>query len=174
MKKILFFAAACLYAFVSCYSQDTSLLARTPYKLSLVVDQSSVYDVDLPAAPFVGPKNTIQIYPGEKVFIEIDQQDGVIEKMTAVKENSHPEKTITISFKQVVKKKVCESTMLSVENPFPYKLVYGAMILSLKGKWVETDVYPVEAGLSGYEVWPYVVVSVGLAKWKFENIHAKN
>ena len=153
---------------MSSNSQDTSLLSRKPYKLSLVVDKSSTYVADLPANPYVGPKNTVQIYPGEEVFIEVEQQDGIIEKMTAVKENIHPGKTIIISFKQVVKNKVCESTMLSVNNPFPYKLIYGAMILSLKQKWIETDVYPVEAGLYGYEVWPDVIVSIGLAKWKFE------
>ena len=159
MKSLLFFAAY-LFAFTTCYSQDTSLFLRKPYKLSLVVDKSSVYEANLPASPYVGPKNTVQIYPGEKVYIEVEQHDRIIDKLTAVKEILHPEKTLTISFSHVVEKGVCKSSMLSVENPFPFKLVYGCMILDKNQHWSETDVYPVEAKLAGYEVWPYFIVSV--------------
>jgi hypothetical protein len=168
MKIYFSIIAAIFFAGSFAFAQDTTLLTRDAYKLTLAVDKESTFELDLPATPYIGPKNTVQIYPGEEVFIEVEQEAGAISKMIAVKKNLHPEKTLIISFNQVVKKKVCESSMLSIKNPFPYKLTYGAMILNVNKKWFETDVYPVEAGLFSYEVWPYAIVSIGMAKWSFQ------
>jgi hypothetical protein len=110
------------------HAQDTSQLKRTPYKLKVIVDKKTFYEEDLNATPYVLPGNTIQLYPGEAIFIEIDQTDGVIKGIKAVKEIKAPAKTLTISFTQSVNKKIHELMMLKVINPFTYRLSYKAMI----------------------------------------------
>jgi hypothetical protein len=56
--------------------------------------------------------------------------------------------------------------MLKVVNPFPYDLIYTAQILTLRKKWSTTDVLPVRAGLSGFETWPNIIISIALGNWK--------
>jgi len=167
--SILLAFASILFSAVS-YGQDSSaLLKRTPYKLTVAVDKNTLYEEDIKATPFVLPDNTVQIYPGETIYIEVEKEDGVIKKMTAVTENTHPEKTLVLSFTQSVKKKVHEMMMLSVKNPFAEQLVYKATMFLLKQhKWADTDVYPVEPPLAGYETWPDIITSMALGGWQFK------
>jgi hypothetical protein len=168
MKFILFFVF--LTTTFCSYAQDTTQLKRTPYKLTVAVDKNTVYEEDLGATPFVLPNNTIQLYPGETIYIEIEQENGIIKSMKAVQAIVDPAKTLTLSFTQTAKKKVHELMMLKVVNPFKQKLVYKASIFLMKQKkWAKTDVYPVEAGLSGYETWPDIITSIGLGQWAFES-----
>jgi len=151
-----------------CFGQDSSQLKRTPYKLSLPVDKNSIYEEDIKATPYVLPDKTVQIYPGETIYVEVRQDSGKIISMTAVKEIKDPTLTLTIKLIQSVKKKVHEMTMLEIHNPFASRLNYKAfMFLLRQKKWVETNVYPVEPGLSGFETWPDVIVSLGLGDWTF-------
>ena len=170
MKYSIFVSfAIILTSFVS-YGQDTTQLIRTPYKLVVAVDKNSVYEEDIKATPYVLPDNTIQLYPGEIVYIEVEQENGIIKSMTAVKENINPSKTLILSFTQTDKKKVHELMTLKVTNPFKQQLIYNATIFIMKhNKWVKTNVYPVEAGLSGFEIWPDIITSIGLGKWIFKN-----
>jgi hypothetical protein len=149
--------------------QDSTQLKRTPYKLKVAVDKKTVYEEDIKATPYVLPNKAIQLYPGETVFIEIDQENGVIKNVTAVDKNVNPGKTLKISFTQTANKKVHELTMLSIENPFPQDLVYTSKIFLLKQqRWVDTNVYPVRAKLSAFETWPDVIISIALGNWQFK------
>ncbi len=87
-------------------------LNRPSYKLTVFVDKNSVYEEELKATPYILPDKTVQIYPGETIFIEIEEDNGIIKSVTAVKEPVHPSKTLTISFIQSVKKKTHELMML--------------------------------------------------------------
>ena len=90
--------------------------------------------------------------------------------MTAVEKIVNPEKTVKISFTQSVEKKVHELTMLKIENPFPQNLIYTSKIFLLKQqRWVNTNVYPVQAKLSAFETWPDVIISIALGDWAFKS-----
>ncbi|MEP7229061.1 MAG: hypothetical protein ABI691_02345 [Ginsengibacter sp.] len=170
MKKISILLTEILLVSLCSYGQDTTQLIRPSYKLTVLVDKNSFYEEELKSTPYILPGKTVQIYPGETIFIEIEEDNGIIKSMTAVKEPVHPSKTLTISFIQGVKKKTHELMMLKVENPFPKNLIYKAKIFLLKQKkWVDTDVYPVGAGLSGYETWPDIITSIGLNDWQFQS-----
>jgi len=144
-------------------------LKRTPYKLTVAVDKNSTYEEEIKGTAYVLPNNTIQLYPGETVYIEVKQVNGNIESMTAVKEIMNPSITVTISFTQSAKKKVHEMTMLQIKNPFSSPLTYKARIFLLtQKKWVDTSVYPVESGLSAFETWPDIITSIGLGDWKLK------
>jgi len=161
----LFLASAGITAF----GRQDSLLKRTPYKLSIAVDKKTVYEEMLKEAPYVLPDKTIQLYPGETLFIEVDQTDGNIQSLKAVKEIKDSSKTVILKFVQVVEKKKHAQMMLTVVNPFRYNLVYQANIFLLnQQKWVKTNVYPVFAGISGIETWQDIIISAGLGGWAFQ------
>lgn len=154
---------------IKCYGQDTAQLKRNPYKLTVTIDKKSTYEEDIQATPYVLPNNTVQLYPGETVYIEIEQEDGVIKHIKAVKEILDSSKTLVLNFTQTVEKKAHQGMMLKVVNPFKYQLVYRASMFLLKLKrWVNTDVYPVEPGLTGFETWPDIITSIGLGEWSFK------
>jgi len=150
--------------------QDSAQLKRKPYKLTVAVDKSTFYEEEIKSTPYVMPDNTVQLYPNETVYIEVEEDNGNIKSMKAVKDISNPTKTLTISFIQTTNKKVHEQMMLKVINPFKQKLVYKATIYLMKqNKWVVTNVYPVEAELSGFETWPDIITSIGLGQWTFQS-----
>lgn len=152
------------------FGQDSVLLKRTPYKLKVAVDKKTFYEEDLNAAPYVLQNNIIQLYPGEKLYIEIEQVNGEIKSMKAVKEIIDSTKTITLHFTQTVQKKVHQMMMLEITNPFKQQLLYKASIFLLKySKWVKTTVYPVQPELSSFETWPDIITSIGLGEWSFKN-----
>ena len=151
----IFILLITLFTISFCYGQDTTQLKRVPYKLTVAVDKNSVYEEEIKATGYVLPNKAIQLYPGETVYVfEVEQDNGVIKSLTLVKEIKDSSKTLTLSFTQSTKKKVHEMMMLKVINPLPFKLIYKASIfLFVQKKWVNADVYPVEAGLSGFETW---------------------
>lgn len=168
MRNVTFTVAFMILSFIAT-GQDTTLLKRTPYKLIVAVDKKTFYEEDLKEAPFVLPDNTVQLYPGETVYIEVQQEDGIVKKLTAVKTISNPAITITLSFTQTANKKVHEMMMLKVVNPFTKGLDYKASIFLTKhNRWAKTSVLPVMAGLTGFETWPDVITTIGLNGWAFE------
>src|SRR4051812_18459777 len=133
MRKYLLFVLFFLEtSFIYC--QDQTQLVRTPYKLKVVVTKDITYEEDIQATPYVLPKNTIQLYPGETIYVEVEQENNEIKSMNAVKEIKDSSKTLIISFIQTLKKKVHESMMLNIHNPFPTALVYDAQIYLLAQK----------------------------------------
>lgn len=166
MKNCLTYAILLLATSPFSYGQDSTQLKRTPYKLIVAVDKKFSYEEEIKATAYVLPNNVIQLYPGETIFVEVEQENGSIKRITAVEEIKNPAITLTISFTQTVKNNTHEMTMLKVMNPFSSQLTYKAAIFLLKQKkWVDTDVYPVGAHLSAFETWPDVITSIGLGDW---------
>jgi hypothetical protein len=169
IKKILYFLPVMLIASSLVHAQDTAQLKRMPYKLTVAVDKKTVYEEALKEAPFVLPDNTIQLYPGEIVFIEIEQENGVIKRLKAVKEIKDSAKTLRIKFTQQAEKKIHKMMMLEVYNPFAYELMYDALIYLMRQKrWTSTSIYPVPAKLSGFETWPDIITSIAIGKLRFQ------
>ena len=169
MKYIYIGLITLLSTSICSYAQDSTQLKRTPYKLTVAVDKKTFYEEQINETPYVLPDRTVQLYPGETVYIEVEQENGNIKSMTSVKEIKNPSITITITFSQNVKKNVHESTMLKIVNPFTYELIYKAKIFLLRQKkWGNTDVYPVEPGLSAIELWPDIITSIALGDWTFK------
>lgn len=169
MKLPLIISALILISTCEAFSQDSTQLRRLPYKLSVAVNKKTVYEEDIKATPYVLPNKAIQLYPGETIYIEIEHENGVIKSVTAVEENTNPEKTVTISFTQSVKKRVHQLTMLRIENPFTQNLIYTSRIFLFKqSRWVDTDVYPVRGRLSAFETWPDIITSIALGNWELK------
>ncbi|MHA4845894.1 hypothetical protein ACX0G7_17090 [Flavitalea antarctica] len=153
----------------SVYAQDLFPLKRKPYVLKVEVDKKTTYEESLPEQNYVLPDLTVQLYPGETVYIEIEQENRVVKNVRAVTENKFPEKTLIMSLSQVSKKKVHQAMMLKIYNPFGYALKYDAKTYLLNYKnWVNARVLPVQPGLTSFETWPEIVISAAVGNLSFE------
>jgi hypothetical protein len=169
IKKFLYCFSVMLIVSRVANAQDSAQLKRMPYKLIVAVDKKNVYEEEVKEASFVLPDNTIQLYPGETVFIEIEQENGVIKRLKAVKEIKDSAKTLRIKFTQQAEKKIHKMMMLEVYNPFGYELVYDALIYLMRQKrWISTSIYPVPEKLSGFETWPDIITSIAIGKLRFQ------
>ncbi len=142
---------------------------RVEFTLTLPVDGEQYYEQKVESSPYFVKENVLQIYPGEKLFIEVEKVKKEITSMKVVKENLNPEKTIEIKFTQEVKDRKSEMMMLKVVNPFKKDLEYEAMMFIVgHNKWINTNVLPVKAKLTGFETWPDVIITLVLSDWKLK------
>jgi hypothetical protein len=167
MKKIFALALCVLSLKVTASAQDSILLKRPVYKLRVSIDRHSSYEANIESTPYLLPTNILQVYPGEHVYLEVGQTDGIIHSLRATSEIQDSSKTLIILFSQVTASDVHTSMVLKIVNPFPYDLMYAAKMLTLQKKWVLTDVLPVHAKIIGIETWQNVIISLALFDWKF-------
>jgi hypothetical protein len=135
--------------------------------LRLPVNSEQFYEQKVNRSPFFVKENILQIYPGEKIFVEVERNSTNITSMKVVKVNLNPEKTIAIELSQEVKDRKNEHMMLEINNPFDKELEYKAMIFIVgHDKWINTNVLPVKAKLACYEIWNDVIITLVLSDWK--------
>jgi hypothetical protein len=170
MKNVIAIFLIMICANQNLCAQDTTGLHRAAYKQSLAVKKKSTFEQQVPASPYVFPDKTIQIFPGETIFVEISLNNSDIVAFEAVKQITDSSSTIILNLKQVSENGVHKQMMLTIYNPFQKKLSYQALMSTLKNRnWIQTDVWPVEPKLSGIEMWPDLILSLGLGHWKFQD-----
>jgi len=140
---------------------------REAFKLKVTVDTLNYYSQDLPKSPYFVAEKVLQIYPSEKLFVEVEIKNDSIFSMKVVKENLHREKTIEIDFYQEVKGRVSERMMLKIKNPFDRKLNYKAlMYINGAQDWIPTSIIPVHPKIMGIEMWQDIILSLVLFEWE--------
>jgi len=143
---------------------------RDEFSLKLPVNGEQFYEQKVDKSPYFVKENVLQIYPGEKIFIEVEKTKSEITSMKVVKDNLNPQKTIMIEFTQTTKGRKSESMTLKIVNPFNKDLEYKAMIFIVgHDKWITTNVYPVRAKLTSFEMWNDVIISLVLSEWKLKD-----
>ena len=143
---------------------------REEFTLKLLVKGNQFYEQKVDKSPYFVKENVLQIYPGEKLFIEVETTKSQITSMKVVKENLNPQKTIMIEFSQTTKGRKSESMTLKIVNPFDKDLEYKAMMFIVgHDKWINTNVYPVRAKLTSFEMWSDVIITLVLSDWKLKN-----
>jgi hypothetical protein len=168
MRKLVIILTLGLTTILS-FGQTNDLPQRDAFTLNLAVSDTNYYKAEIKASAFVLPDNTIQLYPGEKIYVEVELVKKEIISMKSVKENHNPDKTIIISFTQEVEGKKHNFMMLSIDNPFSKKLNYKANIYLMKhNKWVSTSVIPIGAKLGSYESWPDIITTIALSDMEFK------
>lgn len=142
---------------------------REEFTLQLPVDGKQYYQQKIESTPYFVKEKVLQIYPGEKLFIEVEADKKKIISMKVVKENLNPDKTLEIKFTQSVKDQKNELMMLEIANPFKKDLEYKALMYIVgHNKWIDTNVLPVRAKMSGFETWPDVIITLVLSDWKLK------
>jgi hypothetical protein len=147
--------------------QENMKADRPAFKLIFPVDSDSFYESEISAGPYMVGPDVLQLYPNEKVFIEMETKKGKIMGMKVVRENKKPDRTVEVSFDQLTEGKQHQQMMLKIINPFDNHLQYRASIFVMKGnKWVPSHVLPVMPHLTSFETWPDVIVTIALDKWE--------
>lgn len=140
---------------------------RDSFTLIMPVSKESYYESPIQSTPFVVGPNILQLFPGDTVFVEIEQKNGIITGLKPVKTNRNNDKTVEISFVQNVEEGKHLNMVLKVKNPFKKNLSYEAVMRVMNSqRWAPTSIIPVKAGLIGIEMWPDVIVSIALTEWK--------
>lgn len=153
---------------VNFYSQNEKPF-RENFTLELSVDTLNYYKQEIKKSPYFVKEKMIQIYPSEKVLVEVEIDKDTIANMKVVKENLHPEKTIVIDFNQRKDGRIHRSMMLKVENPFDKKLIYEAgMFVVGHNQWISTSIMPVHKKLMGIELWNDIIITLILSDWRLE------
>lgn len=166
MKKQLLLVLIFGLISLNLFSQNETP-SRQEFDLKLSVDGEQYYQQKIVKSPYFVKDKILQIYPGEKLFIEIVRTKNLIDSMKVVKENINPNKTITVELTQNVKDRKSESMILMVVNPFDKDLEYKAMMYIVgHNKWIQTNVLPVKSKLTGYETWSDVIITLVLSDWK--------
>ncbi len=125
--------------------------------------------MNVPKSKYFVKENIIQIYPTEKLNVEVEIKNDTIFAMKVVQKITEPTKTIQIELIQNVKEKKPEGMMLKVTNPFNRKLNYNALMFIVGGnKWISTSIIPIQPNLMNFEMWNDVIISLVLEKWRFE------
>jgi len=152
-----------------CYAQ-TEHLNRKPFTLKLAVDSVNYYEQEIKESPYFVSDEVLQIYPGEKLFVETNVLDSSILSMKVVPANKNPERTIEIEFSQDTEGRNNKMMILKVKNPFGLKLHYSALMYIVgSDKWIKTSTFPVQPELLGYETWNDVIITLVLSDWKLNN-----
>lgn len=168
MKTKVIMAILLSLSFAFTYAQNEKE-KRDEFTLKLPVDGEQYFEQKVESSPYFVKEKVLQIYPSEKIFIEVEIYKKEITSMKVVKENLNPEKTIEIEFTQTVKDRKSEMMMLKVVNPFKKDLEYKAMMFIVgHNKWINTNVLPVKAKLMGYETWQDVIITLVLTDWKLK------
>jgi hypothetical protein len=163
MKKHLLFIVIFLGVFSNAQQK------RKAFTLEIAADATQQYEATIPESPYFVKENVLQIYCGEKLFVECEVVNDKIASMKVVEKNSHPEKTIEIEFTQNTKDRSAISTMLLVKNPFAKSLKYEALMFTPLGQeWRETSIIPVRPNLMSFEMWPHAIVTLVLENWLLE------
>jgi hypothetical protein len=165
IKTIAFFFGLIMADF--CFGQQEF---REDFTLKLPVDSVRYYQQEVKKSPYFVKENTLQIYPGEHVFIETELKEGKLESMKVVKENVNPSKTIEVEFSQDTEDRKHKGMVLQVSNPFDSNLLYDATMYTVgEPKWVETSILPIKPKLTGFELWNDVIITIVLHNWRLQN-----
>ena len=154
--------------FFNTYAQNDKSY-RDEFMLKLPVDGKQFYEQKVDKSPYFVKDKILQIYSGEKLFIEVEITQNKITSMKVVKENLNPKKTIKVELTQEVKDSISESMILKIENPFKKDLDYKAMMFIVgQNKWIQTNVLPIKAKLSSFEIWSDVIITMVLSDWNLK------
>ena len=139
--------------------------------MRLFVNDSNFYETDIAPGPYFVNEGAIQIYPGEEVFISAKLKNGELRDMHVVSSPKDTTKVIRVKLWQTANGRTHEQMMLRITNPFDGELHYQAAMYLLEHKqWAETSTIPVRAGLSAYETWSDIIVTMALSDWKVTSV----
>lgn len=162
-KKIGALVVCSLLVILSYGQAEKADNKRPAFELKLLVNDQQFYSSQMGESSYIINDTIIQIFAGEKLFVEADVVKGKLSNFQVVKEIRDKNKTLVIDFQQSVNGKVHEQMMLTIDNPFAKQLNYAAAMNLMKNKrWVNTTVYPVMAHLKSIEMWPDIITSLAL------------
>ena len=169
-KLLILFAIIIFTSITSnCLAKKNDYSNRKPFKLDLEINDTNYFQAEIPESPIVLASNSVQLYPGEEIYIEVELDSvNKIKSIKSVKKNLNPKTTLVISFEQIAKKHIHEKMVLSIYNPFDMELIYKPSLLLFKiSDWLlKKDIIAPKNQLS-VEVFPELSISIILLDLEF-------
>jgi hypothetical protein len=166
MKKTFILLALLTFAFGFSQNDDPE---REAFVLKVERNAKQFYAQQVNQVMYFVVDQTLQIYPYEKVNVEVETRADTIYSMKTVDKNLFPERTIEIEFCQTVENHVARPTQLWIKNPFNKKLKYNVIAYSVEDREWQTTNKSAKANWSSNEIWhTQVVSSLVLKDWKLE------
>ena len=135
---------------------------RDATNVKLKINDKEYAEFEFPKGPFVAD-GVINVLSGERFSVEFEEQDGNLINPRFVKENIHPDHTISVSLSQGEK-----GMVFAVSNPFPKPIIYNCAIQHYKqASLSQTSVVPVSPKSSTYEGWPYPISQIVISNLHF-------
>jgi hypothetical protein len=141
---------------------------RDAFALKVQVNSKQFYAQQVNDSPYFAEEKTLQIYADEKVFIEVEVENGTIISLTSVAENLNPEKTFEIEFCQTIKDNISKESILYIKNPFDKKLKYDCLVYVIDSSKWEAQNYDVKAKTTKTETWKDVLGSIVIRNWELQ------
>lgn len=163
MKNLL--PAVALFSFALAQSQNL-LPGREGFLLKLPRNAQQAFIQEIGKTPYLIEDKTLQIYPGEKVNLEIEIKADTIYSMATVLHNLHPERTIEIEFCQTIENHKAKPSQVYVKNPFNKQLIYTAIVYDVEESQWQTTAKTAKPNSTGRDNWPEIISSVVFKDWK--------
>ena len=143
---------------------------RDAFVLEMPINGTQSFKMEVPQKPYFVTDGALQLYPFEKLFLEVEIKKDTIFAMHVVSQNLNPKNTIEIELMQQSHNGLHENMTLSIKNPFKKPLVYTAEIYTFaRRKWTPTSIMPVAPKSSGFEIWNDAILTMVLSDWAFED-----
>ncbi|HMI08316.1 MAG TPA: hypothetical protein VK528_12260 [Flavobacterium sp.] len=141
---------------------------REAFTLKVQLNKKQFYTQDINNLPYFPEAGTLQIYPDERINIEVEVLNGTIISLTSVAENVHPEKTIEIEFCQVIEDHITKSAQIFIKNPFDKKLKFKTVTYVINdSEWIP-EPRSAKAKATECLVWKQTLGSFVMKDWELE------
>jgi hypothetical protein len=169
MLKRIFVFLVCFFLITNLYSQSDSSNLRPAFKLKLLVNSKQFYTAPLGETRYIINDTIIQIFPGEKLFIEANTINNKLVNLSRVDSIKDSSETMIVEFVQESEGKNHKYMQLIIKNPYNKSLHYTALMNLLKTqKWVSTTVIPIMPKLESIEMWPDILTSLLLTGFELK------
>ncbi len=140
---------------------------RAPFELKLRFDKEHVYDQKVLEQPYV-QQESVSLFCGDDYGINVKIENDEIAHITYQKVTA--EADITFHFWQEVDKDGKQMMMCNIHNNLARKVyIKAVMTIPFKKGTYKTSIMPVEAGLSGIEIWgAHTIVQMVLYNFRFK------
>lgn len=113
-------------------------------------------------APYLNDKGAIVIYPGERLMIAFEIENGKIVSAVPKPVGEQLSNAVEVSFEAFE-----GGMMLTLENRLPGEIKYDTRMKVPDDRLVYTSTCPVRAGLSAFENWSHPIKFLALSNFRY-------
>jgi hypothetical protein len=133
IRKVYYILIILIANFVG-FTQENATNLRNRDLRKILVNDSTVYELNIISGPIVIGDSIIQMYPNEKFYFEVDTLKNRLSNYKLVHDIKYKDKTLIVEFKQVIDKQTHKQMMLIVTNPYQKELYFKSSIYLLSKK----------------------------------------
>jgi hypothetical protein len=161
MKRVILIHIFALTALI-CTSQTVQMSnSRQDYHMHLTIDADMVYEATIKESQYIVMDSIIQIYPGEKLFVEAEFKKGSQPTLKVVSNVVDNNKTMTLVFLQESSDKKHKQMVLTIDNPFEQKIGFNAILSKMVDITITiTPNLTVPAKSISTFTWPDILTSI--------------